>query len=432
MDEQAFPAGNEPFEDLTAPRPPFEASRAEVLAALLMFVTGYLYICFFEHFDGWLLPAVAVGLIAATELLHWQVRRSWESWVWLGCFLAAILGTVLDAFRYSSVWDIHQKVLFVHIFAVWWILSRSGKLLEGKSGHLLPLDALNGFILLPFGGFFLRIRTLWWGLRQLRPTRERTSARRWGWLTLAAGLCLLLFIAATGLLMQADAGFSALLEGLAPLFRLRLDADVQLNLLLSLPVGAWLFGLIDGARRQPVEKLETRRTKTAQLLAAIQKVPAGFWMGIVGVFSVLYLAFFILQGSYLFGAFTRTLPEGFIVSEYARQGFFELCKVMALNFALLWLVTRMVSPETRQRKGFLAACLLLLAESLLFAVIALSKLGLYISCFGFTPLRLQSSWLSCVLLAGCVLWAWSLLTGRPAFRKWMVFGAVSLSLLTLL
>ena len=35
------------------------------------------------------------------------------------------------------------------------------------------------------------------------------------------------------------------------------------------------------------------------------------------------------------------------------------------------------------------------------------------------------------LLAGCALWAWSLLTGRPAFRKWMIFGALSLSLLCL-
>lgn len=429
MDEQIFPSENAPDETLTAPRPPFEASRTELLAALLMFVTAYLYVLsvLWERYD--LIWTVAAGLIIGTELLHWRVPRSWESWVWLGCFLVCTASAALGIER---VWYLRQTLLFVHIFAVWWVLSRSGKLLEGKSGHLLPLDALNGFVLLPFGGFFLRIRTLWWGLRQLRPTREQTSARRWGWLTLAAGLCLLLFIAATGLLMQADAGFSALLERLEPLLHLRLDAELWLRLLLSLPVGAWLFGLTDGARRQPVERLETRRAKTERLLAAIQKVPAGFWMGIVGVFSALYLAFFILQGSYLFGAFTRTLPEGFIVSEYARQGFFELCKVMALNFALLWLVTRMVSPETRQRKGFLAACLLLLAESLLFAVIALSKLGLYISCFGFTPLRLQSSWLSCVLLAGCVLWAWSLLTGRPVFRKWMVFGAVSLSLLTLL
>lgn len=430
MNEQEFTAENAPVEDLAEARPRFEASWAELLAAGLLYIAAHVYIQYaFAIIWNWrrLVLVVAALLIAATELLHRQVKRSWESWVWLGCFLMVTCSAALGVER---VWNDLQTLLFVHIFAVWWVLSRSGKLLEGKSGHLLPLDALSGFVLLPFGGFFLRIRTLWWGLRQLRPARDKGAAARSGWLALAGTACLLLFIAATGLLMQADAGFSAFLEGLELPFDILWD-EVLTRFLLSLPVGAWLFGLIDGARRQPVEQLERRKAGTERLLAGIQKVPAGFWMGIVGVFSVLYLAFFVLQGSYLFGAFTRTLPEGFIVSEYARQGFFELCKVMALNFALLWLVTRMVSPETRSRRGFLAVCLMLLAESVVFAVIALSKLGLYISCFGFTPLRLQSSWLVCLLLAGCGLWAWSLLTGRPAFRKWMVFGAVSLSVLTL-
>ena len=428
MNEQPR-AGYDPLENLRQLRPSFASSRTQLLAALAMFPAAYVYIlAMFEgrHAFVW---AVAALLIAATEALHWQVKRSWESWVWLGCFVAVTCSAALGIER---VWYLRQTILFVHIFAVWWVLSRSGKLLEGKSGHLLPLDAVNGFVLLPFGGFFLRLRTLLWGLRQpAGRVRDKGTALRAGWLALAVVACALLFTAATALLMRADAGFSALLEGLEPLFRLRLDAEFQLRLLLSLPVGAWLFGLVDGALRQPVERLEQRRAGTERLLTKIQKVPAGFWMGVVGAFSALYLAFFILQGSYLFGAFTRTLPEGFIVSEYARQGFFELCKVMGVNFALLWLVTRMVSPETRSKPGFLAVCLTLLAESLVFAVIALSKLGLYISCFGFTPLRLQSSWLAGLLLAGCLLWAWSLLTGRPAFRKWMVFGAVTLSLLTL-
>ena len=71
---------------------------------------------------------------------------------------------------------------------------------------------------------------------------------------------------------------------------------------------------------------------------------------------------------------------------------------MALNFVLLWLVTRMSKPPVSERKVSLALCVTLLAESILFAVIALSKLALYIDCFGFTPLRLQSTWLALVLL----------------------------------
>ena len=148
----------------------------------------------------------------------------------------------------------------------------------------------------------------------------------------------------------------------------------------------------------------------------------------MGYSCLVYAVFFAVQFHYLFGAFIRTLPEGFNVAEYARQGFFELCKVMVVNFALLWLVTRSLREHGKLLQRL---CLLLLAESLLFAVVAASKLLLYIDCFGFTPKRLQSTWLVCVLACGCVCYAVSLVTKKKSFRVWMIFGAVTLSLLAL-
>ena len=104
---------------------------------------------------------------------------------------------------------------------------------------------------------------------------------------------------------------------------------------------------------------------------------------------------------------------------------------MAVNFALLWLVTRTAQKTVREERALRILCLVLLAESLLFAVVAFSKLALYIDCFGFTPLRLQSTWLVCVLFAGCLAAGWTLLTGKKSFRTWFAFAAVSASLLCL-
>ena len=410
------------------PAPPFSADRAELLGAVLCYVAAYCYILYLDS-PGWL-PLTAALLVGITELLHRKRARSWESFVWLGCFVCACIGGAMPE-RGAFVWYGRQLPLFIHIFFVWWVLARSGVLAEGKSGHLLPLDAVNGFLLIPFGNFFLRIRSLIFGLKSLIPKSDDAKRKPWGWIVGAAALCLLLFAGAAELLMAADAGFGALLERFADLFRFDWDGVVLVRLLFSLPVGAWLFGLMSGSRRVRKEKLEGQRGRVYALLEALKKLPGGFWTGAIAAFSALYLVFFAVQFRYLFGAFTRTLPEGFIVSEYARQGFFELCKVMAVNFALLWLVTRMAAPETAGKRSFLAVCVVLLAESMVFAVIALSKLGLYISCFGFTPLRLQSTWLVCVLLAGCGFWTYELLTGRPVFRKWMIFGAVTLSLLCL-
>ena len=75
-------------------------------------------------------------------------------------------------------------------------------------------------------------------------------------------------------------------------------------------------------------------------------------------------------------------------------------------------------------------CTLLLIAGALFAVISISKLCLYISCFGFTPLRLQSFWFALLMLCGCVCAVYSLWTGKKSFRFWMMFGAVTLSLLS--
>ena len=177
------------------------------------------------------------------------------------------------------------------------------------------------------------------------------------------------------------------------------------------------------------QRITERRGFLESLLGQLRIVPARVWSMCLAVFIAVYAVFFVMQGGYIFGAFSRTLPEGMTVAQYARQGFFELCRVMALNFVLLWLVTRMSAQPVRERRLSLALCLALLAESILFAVVALSKLALYIDCFGFTPLRLESTWLASVLLAGCVAAAYSLITGRRSCRAWMIFGAVTLSAL---
>ncbi len=424
------------------PRAAFAASVPERRAALISYALGYLYIRMFGVLaeDGTvfrvLLALFTLGFAALTEYLNRDTPRTRESSVWLGC-MATVFAAVL--FERCNAWDWELPVLlFLHIFAVWWALSRSGALLEGESGHLLPLDALNGFVLFPFAHFFHRARTLDLARAERRAARkrERADAETMIWSLVMSAAALGLLALAAGLLTSADEGFAALFTDLFDWFRWRWtwDFDVTglvLRILLSLPVGAYLFGLLDGALRQDKAALRERSRRVAEQMTALRGVPERVWLVLLSLFCLLYLTFFAVQGRYLFGAFTRTLPDGFIVSEYARQGFFELCKVMAVNFALLWLVTRSSRVEVRRQRAAWALCLVLLAESFLLAVVAFSKLALYISCFGFTPKRLQSTWLVCVLAFGTGCAAWSLTRGGKTFRVWMFFGAVTLSLLCL-
>ena len=404
-------------------KPRFSASWPEIAAALACYVLGWIW--FDLEQPGWLLVFVA-AFVGLTELLHREIPRPRESWVWLGCMLVLTASVVFG--RYNAWEEAFFPLFFLHIFAVWWVLSRSGRLSEGESGHLLPLDALNGFIIFPFKHFFLRVRSLWYGLTHLGRGEKRVKTETLVWSAAAVLAAVLLFVKAVQLLMRADEGFGALLKDFANWFSFDFDG---IRLLFSLPVGAYVFGLLAGAAREDAGVLHARGSRLKAWLATLRRVPAPVFAVLMAAFALLYLAFFILQARYLFGAFTRTLPEGFVVAEYARQGFFELCRVMAVNFALLWLASRLPSLSLREQTLLRVLAAVLLGESLLFAVIAASKLGLYIDCFGFTPLRLQSFWLVCVLAAGCVCALTTLFTGKKGFRAWMYFGAATLSLLCL-
>lgn len=427
MNEHELPGEELSAGEIAAPilpeKPRFSASWQEIAAALACYVLGWIW--FDLEQPGWLLIFVA-AFIGLTELLHRETPRPWESWVWLGCMLVLTASVVFD--RYNAWEEAFFPLFFLHIFAVWWALSRSGRLSEGVSGHLLPLDALNAFIILPFKHFFLRVRSLWYGLTHLGRGEKRVKTETVVWSAAAVLVAVLLFAKAVQLLMKADAGFGALLKDFANWFSFDFDG---IRLLFSLPVGAYVFGLLAGAAREDADVLRERGSRLKTWLATLRRVPAPVFAVLMAAFALLYLAFFILQAHYLFGAFTRTLPEGFVVAEYARQGFFELCRVMAVNFALLWLTARLPERPLQEQTLLRALAAVLLGESLLFAVIAASKLGLYIDCFGFTPLRLQSFWLVCVLAAGCVCALTTLFTGKRSFRAWMFFGAATLSLLCL-
>ena len=135
----------------------FSASWQEIAAAFATYVLAWWYLWGSKLFLGglgekgsaiWTL-VFTLGFVALAELLHWKTPRPRESWIWLGCLGAILLSLLLwpDLDKLDShVWDPDQRSLFLHLAAVWWLLSRSGRLTEGESGHLLPLDGLHGFV----------------------------------------------------------------------------------------------------------------------------------------------------------------------------------------------------------------------------------------------------------------------------------------------
>ena len=400
----------------------------ETAAVIISYFAAYLYTYIF--FSDWesqstikvFLTVFAVVFCAGVELLFRDRCRSAESFVWLACMWLMIIAV---DFTENRVWGEYSYII-IHLFAVYWVCVRSGCTAGGGSSIYMPADCLRAFVIVPAKNFFFRIRTIWYGLTHRHQGRDKLTAAVFAAAAAVAG-CIILFFAGR-LLAAADDAFGRIVENVLNVFSGNF-MEVIMRFALSLPIGAYLAGLAVGCNRQNPQTETQRGEKYAQSLKRVRKVPDIVWTVIVTVFCVFYAGFFAIQARYLFGAFSHTLPENFTVAQYARQGFFEMCRVMALNFLLLLLVMK---TSVSGGRGLKIVSTVLLFESVLFAVVAMSKLVLYISCFGFTPLRLESSWLVFSLLSGCVFAGVNIWTGKRTFCPWLLLSAGAMSVLALI
>lgn len=384
------------------------------------------------YFIGWFYWKTVLGpwpvLIFVAAFFAWGMAIGREKrnrgpmhYLWAGVTALIGLAITMNRCRATADWS----TLALHVSAGLWALSYLGADRDGEDALGFAWDCADAFLLLPFGNFFGRITDTVSGFTGLlKPQDGETGKkrRRDFWL---AVLCLVLALPLLALVMnllgEADAGFEKLIRGFQ--LNLRLSENF-LNecfwFLLGLPVGSYLYGLLRGAGRRQ----ETRRV-SRERLEKIRVVPASGANLVLGLFAAVYFLFFGVQAGNLFAVFSGHVPGTLTAAGYARSGFFQLCAVMAINFFLIWLLS-ILAKQNRAGKWLQG---LLMVQSTFLAVTAGAKLWLYISRFGFTPLRLLSAWAVIVLTAGCILMLRSLMTGKKSFRLWLYFAAGSFTAL---
>nr|MCR4689105.1 DUF4173 domain-containing protein [Saccharofermentans sp.] len=114
-------------------------------------------------------------------------------------------------------------------------------------------------------------------------------------------------------------------------------------------------------------------------------------------------------------------------SHYAREGFFELVGIMVVNMfvylaILLFGKTGSNGQFARPAKILVS---LLMAESIIFAIVAISKLGLYYSIYGYTPKRVLAIWGSIALGFASLMTILTVNRGKPHVRAGIFFAAAS-------
>lgn len=396
---------------------PFIASTIEKVVAFLMFPLSYIYVSvYFEDEPVWniLFGVFALGFIVLGELLYRDLKRTAESYYFMIATLT-IAGCVM--FRRDDVWNTVSMAFFAHLFAVYWILVRSDKLAEHETGHLFLWDGFWGFFLVPFNNFILILTTI----KNVKTVEKKIDQNKLWAGIMSSILGIVLLAIAIVFLRSSDANYDQLMTAVGRVAHF--DYLSIVKAILAIFISMYLYGLLGGCKRTERTVIDNNASGIRNMLQTIAKVPSFIWIAFIGIFSVFYVVYFVIQGSYLFDAFRMYLPQEFTYSEYARKGFSDMCAVMIINFIVLWLANRIVE---KQNNGIRIVSTLLDVESILFAIIAFLKLYMYVHVYGFTPLRLQSLWLVVVMFLACICILISMYFKKKTAKLWFICSSALL------
>ena len=198
------------------------------------------------------------------------------------------------------------------------------------------------------------------------------------------------------LMLSYDASFVELLNNIVSIDISDLAEEVWL-VLCTVPVFLYLYlGIISFTDAANIGRFDS--TSFSKLRSSLNWFsPVTLLSMVIPVLS-LYTVFFISQWDYYTMAFHGSLPSGYSYAEYAREGFFQLCAVSAVNLLLMLGCTWFSKLQNNRSKTILKAITIAISlYSLILILTAASKMYLYIFQYGLTPLRVYSSWAMIVL-----------------------------------
>ena len=361
--------------------------RDRVLAVALL-VLSYL-VCRIEIHD-WPLLGLLYGLVlyglTAWHFRFRPVRRAWGVWAVGLLFLLSHLLTDNGPVRFFARW-------FSLLLWGYGVYCAGGNSAEEKLGDMFAAEFFKANVLMPFsrlGAFF----------------HATFAGGRRNWLKtgllvlLGLGLALVPVLLVVELL-QYDAAFSKLLNDI---FSESLPEAV-FRRLLSLVMAVWmatlLMSALAGSQEHALDRVLDRDRWNAFSIRR-RFLPLVVSCAMLVPLLAVYGLFFFSQWPLYTSAFTGVLPKGYTYADYARQGFFELCAVCAIN-GLLYLFVSLFTRRGRGEGVRRALLTVLCLCSLILAATACSKMVLYVQTYGLTPRRVYASWAMVLLVAAFLL-----------------------------
>lgn len=325
----------------------------------------------------------------------------------------------------------------MHLCAVYSVVVSNNILLGGKTSGFIIADLIDGFCVKSFAGFpnFVIDWKCFAKPQQVIDGEVQRPAKKGNFIAVIfIGIMAVLMIISLSLMASIDSDIAYFFDNFFAELGTYFDhlcvkdiGDIMGRCFIAVPICFYLYGLFsrsaksDGQRETRVAVwLNKIRGKGKAVSAVIVYIAAG-------VFVLLYFLFFIKRLTYMMGGFTGTVPDGMLVAYYARDGFFELVGIMAVNMCVYLAIIMFGKTDSEGKFAIPAKILvtLLMAESIVFAIVAMSKLGLYYSIYGYTPKRILAMWGTLALGFASAMSILTVLRGKPHIRAGIIFTAVS-------
>ncbi|MGI6679241.1 MAG: DUF4153 domain-containing protein [Dehalobacterium sp.] len=397
------------WEDVPHKTEPFLADHKDVIFALAVFVLGFFFARWvLFSWQGWGVTLFTLGYTGSVTLYFMKkgIQISKAGWFWL----AVVVLTGISFSLWSSNGLEPWRSLLLFSSAVYWVISATGILLLGKTSNWFPLDGLNGVFFIPFRNFGCQYKSL----ASLSSTK-RAGERHVFSIGLGLILALMVGIMVVPLLMEADSGgFYRIIKGMYTYVQGISEDLMKLILqgLLAIPIAAYIFGLVAGSvHKRGYDSI--KEEGVLQTFATWRILPMTTIYTLLGFLCTLYVVFIGSQLPYFFSAFAGERPEGWLVyAEYARSGFFELCRIAAINLSVLIAVNLLHKKQSLKPNSPVLKVLnsLLALLTLVLIATALSKMAMYIGVYGLSIRRL----LPCMFMIFLAM----ICGGVIALQKW--------------
>ncbi|MCW6674245.1 DUF4173 domain-containing protein [Aerococcaceae bacterium NML171108] len=420
--------------------------------AIISYLVAYVYIIVMGSPNPSFLFLLSLALIAVVELvshclgLPFSAIREKDSHLETWTFMLTTLAQALAL----SIWGYHYQLGFlqflgVHACFILYVIARNGLFTQEKLGILFWVDILRYTFVVPLKNFFLRERVLHYHSSEDASTQGKQDAHKNKIKSLALiAITLVVTFYLIGFawsqLTQVSDKFAELtgtfhaqlFEWIASYFNSYNTEQFITQLILSIPVGMWLFGLIAGSL--VTHKPQNTYEKFQAQLNPFRVFPQITAYIVIGGLCFIYGLFFVIAMSEM-GALLSINQQAANISpqeasNVAVSGFWQLVKVSLMNFGVLAAFYVFADKPLWDTKGTRNALTLLFIFATLFALLAGWKLfGIYMYLYGPTPLRLLSGWFILVLLVWCILTLIRLYKPIHAIRFGVLYATLSFTIL---